>query len=361
MQHPDEGTIHTWLDGELLPGDAAELGAHVAECSECAAAVAEARGFIAGSSRIVSALDVVPGHVIPITATTPRRRTWYSTTQFRAAAAVLFVAGASMLLVRDGRQARMSAVMDSRATEAASPTSSQGAASAPTQTPRPKESEVARDVHSLKDVTQDAKDEAGSAQAMRAQRKEQSGSAEKRRVSTAGRVMPAPPGAGTATREGAEADSENLSAQASALAAAPPAVTNPAPRLRVNKSNPRSDAPAVVTGVAAAAAPAPAPSPPPLKIVRTDTSGVVVRTTFEVTPGVTVILTDSPTAPAISQMPASTAKSGNAAASQSMALTTRWESITWASAISGRHYLLAGPMTREQLTVLRSRLPQRLR
>ena len=48
MQHPDEGTIHTWLDGELSLDDAAELEAHVRNAGECAAAVAEARGFIAG-------------------------------------------------------------------------------------------------------------------------------------------------------------------------------------------------------------------------------------------------------------------------------------------------------------------------
>ena len=41
---------------------------HVAECPECAAMVAEARGFIAGSSRIVSALDSIPGNVLPFPA-----------------------------------------------------------------------------------------------------------------------------------------------------------------------------------------------------------------------------------------------------------------------------------------------------
>jgi hypothetical protein len=65
MQHPDEGTIHAWLD-DALPGDErAELERHVASCAECSALVAEARGMIAGASRIVGALDAVPGGVIP--------------------------------------------------------------------------------------------------------------------------------------------------------------------------------------------------------------------------------------------------------------------------------------------------------
>ena len=42
MQHPEEGTIHAWLDGALPADEAAAAEAHVAGCSECAARVAEA-------------------------------------------------------------------------------------------------------------------------------------------------------------------------------------------------------------------------------------------------------------------------------------------------------------------------------
>ena len=109
MQHPDEGTIHAWLDGELSPEESAALEAHVAECSECSAMIAEARGLIAASSRIVSALDIIPGGVIPAAA--PKRRPWYASTQLRAAAAVLIVAGASALVMRNGgKQAMENAV-----------------------------------------------------------------------------------------------------------------------------------------------------------------------------------------------------------------------------------------------------------
>src|SRR5688500_13481949 len=63
MQHLDEGTIHTWLDGQLPRDEAAAVEAHVAECRPCADTVAEARGFIAASSRILTALDGVPREV----------------------------------------------------------------------------------------------------------------------------------------------------------------------------------------------------------------------------------------------------------------------------------------------------------
>lgn len=65
MQHLDEGTIHAWLDGALAPLEAEQVAKHAGECATCAAAVADARGIIAGSARIVAALDDVPGGVIP--------------------------------------------------------------------------------------------------------------------------------------------------------------------------------------------------------------------------------------------------------------------------------------------------------
>lgn len=65
MQHLDEGTIHAWLDGALPADESTGVERHVAQCKECASLVAEARGMMAGASRIVSALDVVPGGVIP--------------------------------------------------------------------------------------------------------------------------------------------------------------------------------------------------------------------------------------------------------------------------------------------------------
>ena len=67
-EHPDEGTIHAWLDGALPAAEAAALERHVAACSACAAAVAEARGLVAAASRILGALDEVPAGVVPAAA-----------------------------------------------------------------------------------------------------------------------------------------------------------------------------------------------------------------------------------------------------------------------------------------------------
>jgi anti-sigma factor RsiW len=98
MQHLDEGTIHSWLDGALPPDEAAQVEAHVAECPECAAAVAEARGFIAASSRILTALDNAPRGVIPVAA--PKRRV--DPIVWRVAATLLVVAAGTLAVFRNG-------------------------------------------------------------------------------------------------------------------------------------------------------------------------------------------------------------------------------------------------------------------
>ena len=113
MQHLDEGTIHSWLDGALAPDEAAQVEAHVGECPECAAAVAEARGFIAASSRILTALDNAPRGVIPVAA--PRR---VDPIVWRVAATLLVVAAGTLAVFRNGgRNAEISSTSaDSNAT-----------------------------------------------------------------------------------------------------------------------------------------------------------------------------------------------------------------------------------------------------
>jgi hypothetical protein len=97
MQHLDEGTIHSWLDGALSAEEAARVSAHVEECPQCAAAVAEARGFIAASSRILTSLDNVPKGVVPV-GERVKPRNWAA---WRAAAAVLVVALGSFAVLRE--------------------------------------------------------------------------------------------------------------------------------------------------------------------------------------------------------------------------------------------------------------------
>jgi hypothetical protein len=98
MQHLDEGTIHSWLDGALSADEATRVEAHVKECPQCAAAVAEARGFIAASSRILTALDNAPRGVIP--AAVPARR--IDPMVWRIAATVMVVAAGTLVVFRNG-------------------------------------------------------------------------------------------------------------------------------------------------------------------------------------------------------------------------------------------------------------------
>ena len=108
MQHLDEGTIHAWLDGELSSPEREAAEAHVAECAQCAAAVAEARGFIAASTRILTALDSVPGGVLPAkdspAVTTKARgpRRFAMSRAWMAAAAVLVLSTVTVIARRPG-------------------------------------------------------------------------------------------------------------------------------------------------------------------------------------------------------------------------------------------------------------------
>ena len=143
MQHLDEGTIHSWLDGALSRDEAARVAAHVEDCSECGAAVAEARGFIAASSRILTALDNAPRGVIPATAA-PRRR--FDPFVLRVAATVLVVAAGTLVVFqnRGSDKGSSSMVVDSalrisapEVGEGAAATSSRVATAPPAIAPAP--------------------------------------------------------------------------------------------------------------------------------------------------------------------------------------------------------------------------------
>ncbi|MDQ6717727.1 MAG: zf-HC2 domain-containing protein, partial [Gemmatimonadota bacterium] len=110
MQHPDEGLIHSWLDGQLPAAEAALLESHVVECHACAEKVAEARGLIAGSSRILTALDDAPRGVIPAAPRTSRQIPF-----LKAAAVLLVVATGGMLVLRGGRSESPAIIVNSTA------------------------------------------------------------------------------------------------------------------------------------------------------------------------------------------------------------------------------------------------------
>lgn len=106
MSRPDEGLIHTWLDGECTPDEAARIERLVATDPEWAAAVAEARGLVAASARIVQALDAVPKAMPAGSRAAPaarrpsgfRVRSW-----MQVAAGLVLVAGTAYVLREEPR------------------------------------------------------------------------------------------------------------------------------------------------------------------------------------------------------------------------------------------------------------------
>jgi hypothetical protein len=129
MQHLDEGMMHAWLDGALSADEAARVERHAAECADCAALVAEARGLVAGASRILSALDDVPvvvpgagsgwrvtGSGTANRASYPARypppvtrypRWWSRPAALAAAAGVVLMAGSAIVLNKTGGRASL--------------------------------------------------------------------------------------------------------------------------------------------------------------------------------------------------------------------------------------------------------------
>jgi anti-sigma factor RsiW len=99
-RHIDEGTLHAWLDGALPPDESARVEAHVASCAACSAAAAEARGLVAAASRILTALDDVPGGVAPRRHGVERRHRLWTGWPLRAAAGVLFVVAGSLAVLQ---------------------------------------------------------------------------------------------------------------------------------------------------------------------------------------------------------------------------------------------------------------------
>jgi hypothetical protein len=93
LEEVDEGLIHAWLDGELTGEEAARVELLVRTDPAWSAAVAEARGLIAASSRIVGALDAVPAGVLPAGSKAAPKRVLRVRPWMRMAAGLLLVAG----------------------------------------------------------------------------------------------------------------------------------------------------------------------------------------------------------------------------------------------------------------------------
>ncbi len=128
--HPDEGMIHAWLDDALDAAQVARLEAHVTSCASCAARVAEARGLIAGATRVVGLLDEEPAPLLTPAATPTAGRdlsVWrlLRVTPARASIAALLVVAVGLVLTRSylgvGSGVHDTATMVSSSAPAASP------------------------------------------------------------------------------------------------------------------------------------------------------------------------------------------------------------------------------------------------
>lgn len=158
MEHLDEGMVHAWLDDALASDEARDIATHVQSCASCAALVAEARGFMAASTRIVAQLDHVSANVIPVTTVTAhrkqRRRAWWQHPGF-AAAAVLGVTTMSWIALRD--KPMVVAPAAAPVVAVTTPMAAEPARSAPTQTatPAPPKRRVAAPAQTVAKMSRD--------------------------------------------------------------------------------------------------------------------------------------------------------------------------------------------------------------
>ena len=336
-------TIHAWLDGALQQEEGAALEAHVASCAECQAVVAEARGLIAASSRIVSALDIIPAGVIPARA--QPKRAWYAGTQFRAAAAILFVAGASMLIMR-GRGSEPLAdtaerVMSEAVQDSALAVVQDGAMAAKSVATPPQETQQAESRSRV----------AVKAPAPKVAADEFTG-AGMRQVLTESDAATAPVGAPPPVAA--------ATGNAATGAAPPTAKAGAAPRLRLNTSPVLDNV--VVTGAATGLT---AEFADRLTVIGVDSTGAERITRYRMVSGEEITLTEARPAlkaalSAQAERRAESSREMAAPAAPAPALvrtdstaTAPMVTISWTDPKTSRRYTLSGRVSRERLEQLR--------
>ncbi len=410
MQHPDEGTIHAWLDGALTLEEANGVESHAAQCEQCSAVIAEARGLVAASSRILLALDDVPRGVIP--AATPKRWAWYARNDLRAAAAVLLVAGASLVVTRAAQN------VSPRADDYAVATTDKGASTADGgSVPGVRQVAPSPDTRDLKTATAQRLESSAArsddvASGVVPQR---AASTPRTDVTGSGRAPDksvSPTEAVAASVLHADADptwspSRNSVAASIARGARTP-VARTAQRSQMAldaKAEARDEADLSGKAVAERKAAERAASPTlgsaqfdqvvvtgsrrekasgsvvaPLRILRADTVQLVRTTVYEASTGVEVILTErdpsdsrqgsalreraaggaanTPSAPLASPAAAPPAVTNQATTGsvRSVMSAQQINSISWSDSATGRSYTLSGVLSREQLEALKKRI-----
>ncbi|MDQ3081448.1 MAG: zf-HC2 domain-containing protein [Gemmatimonadota bacterium] len=373
MQHPDEGMIHAWIDGALMAEEAASLESHAAQCDQCAAAIAEARGLVAASSRILLALDDVPAGVIPLPV--PKARAWYARNDLRAAAAVLFVASASLVVARGRQEVSLrtnyvaSLSMDTAAPTSASSIATTSTASAEARTM------AAAPARDMQPESQMARQRAGTEVIRDAARP--TAAANSMPLAKAGEAEPAgvaPIVAAPVARDRMtvtnEADFSGKGVRGGSAGGVDSGQTR-----RIGSSQFALEQ-VVVTGVASEVPRAARANAATLKIVRADTAQRVRTIVYEVSKGVEVTLTqteptsfDQPTvlrgrsAGAAVQAPSAPLPAPPAlatvprvAGSAVTVMKAPINSISWADTATGRTYTLTGALARGELEALKLRI-----
>ncbi|HUO52911.1 MAG TPA: zf-HC2 domain-containing protein [Gemmatimonadaceae bacterium] len=392
MRHLDEGTIHAWLDGALSEEQERQAESHAARCTPCAVAVADARGLIAASSRILSALDDVPSGVLPAGSRAtpsprapsaplaprprgePRRWTGWPV---RIAASIAVVATGTILVLRNGAPTMEDATrakapsplppgITLQATPAEMPdTTGFAGANAPSAADEKKANVAGRlgEAPSGGAVSGSAPAAAGERDALAAKAEQKPAAAAQ--VPAA----PAVPGASIASNEAmaagapAAAPAKRLAPDSESLRQLDSGVATRAPKMKVQQQGPPAPPSAQMADMARATVPA------SLRLVSEQQDNgaarLVVRRVYEVRPGleVTLAMVAPPAAPraARAESAESASDSGGGARRADEPAPFPEEqpgvnSIEWSDS-AGTRFRLSGPLPLDSLRSLRARLP----
>jgi hypothetical protein len=312
------------------------------------------------------------------------RKPWYSSTQLRAAAAVLFVAAASLVVVwqRGAENVQSAAgerraVSDASSAEVAAAEANQSAADGAAQPPSDPAAVGNAAGSSPRDPV--AVGKAGSASREASAAVGRSAAAESPRQALTTKPAPREADLQQSSRrtstETARVAEKMADAPAPGANVIPPAAPPQASRSAL--SAPLRLEGAVVTGAAAAPAAAMEMAKvAPIELVRTDTAASVITKTYRLPDGILVTLTESPAVSAsfsgkgLAERERRLQAQGTSRASTAAAPPLPRErrdstiqppmlSIRWTDSAANRLYILSGPVSQERLEAIRKQIERR--
>jgi putative zinc finger protein len=107
MSHVDEGTLHSYLDGELPASERASVEAHLAQCAACGVTLGEARALLERASTLLGSAGPIERPAPPFEQLrrAPRRSPWRIRTSFAWAASIVMALGLGYYLRDSERSA----------------------------------------------------------------------------------------------------------------------------------------------------------------------------------------------------------------------------------------------------------------